>query len=64
MLETLDISFNRFSPKELLKFLKKLTDQNYLLMLKSLSLAGNSLSVQETPLIDETLNQVIKIPGL
>ena len=63
VLDTLDISFNRFTQQGLIKFLKKLTDLQSLTM-RSFSSVGNSLKIQETVLLDETLDKVIRIPGL
>ena len=50
MLESIGISFNRFTPEASLKYLKKITDSVHdedrgVIKLKSISVAGNSLDV-------------------
>jgi hypothetical protein len=50
MLESIEISFNRFTPEASLKYLKKITDSVHdedrgVIKLKSISVAGNSLDV-------------------
>jgi hypothetical protein len=45
VLESLDISFNRFTPTGLNKFLRKVAESTEMNILKSMTLAGNSLNV-------------------
>ena len=48
-LESIDISFNHFTPESTLRYLKQITDtihnENQTIKLKSISIAGNSLDL-------------------
>mgnify|MGYP000146458989 CR=1 FL=1 len=42
-LESIDLSFNRFSPVGLVRFLKKIVENANIMQLRNICLAGNSL---------------------
>jgi len=58
-LESLDISFNNFTPTGLAKFVRKLSDSD--MNLKSLTLAGNPLNVHflEQNTLNETFRSLV-----
>jgi hypothetical protein len=45
ILDSLDLSFNRFTSEKLFNYIKRLTDQNKALNLRSLVLTGNKLTI-------------------
>jgi hypothetical protein len=64
VLESLDISFNRFSSSGLSKFIRKISESTEVPLLKNLNVAGNALNVHylEQDQLNDSLKKLIVRP--